>query len=168
MKAAFTLLLTLACVALPACDAQRPQSATTTSPRPPSNAGTPPATEAPMPMQTIDSSILEQVKDDGGSVAVVRVLSSSIENPGTRSEAARLEAEVLKVVHGTLAAKITMRSYTKGGNPVLTPGGVYVVALFADPRFAPALDLLGHAASSESRIDESAKAHQAILEASPR
>lgn len=168
MKTHVALLLTLACVALAGCTASTPTSA-------PADAATdkpaqtqPLGTEAVMPLTTIDPSILEQTKDEGGFVAVVRVTSSKVENPGTRSEAARIEAEVLRSIHGTLAGKITLRSYTKGGDLVLKPGTVHTVALFADPRFAPAMDLIGHAPCDESRIEESAQSHAKLLQGTTR
>jgi hypothetical protein len=159
--------LAVACLVLAGCGANQPAPAAP-EPTPAPVVTKPAGTEAVMPLATIDPSILEQAKDEGGFVAIVRVTSSKIENAGTRSEAARIEAEVLRSIHGTLAGKFSLRSYTKGGDPVLKPGTVHAVALFTDPRFAPAMDLIGHAPCDEARVEESAQAHMKLLQVTPR
>ena len=82
--------------------------------------------------------------------------------------AARVEAVVVMSIRGTAGAKIVLRSYTSGGNTVLTPGSMYVVATFADKRFAPAIDLLGYAATSQASLEESVRLHKAMIENAPK
>ena len=162
-------------LALAGCDATRPAPATNTTPAP-APVSTPAATpttttETAMPPATpatIEQSVIDQAMEEGGGLFVVKVTKAAVDQSGTRSESARIEAEVVRTIRGTAGARVSLRSYTSGGNTVLTPGSMYVVATFADKRFAPALDLLGYAATSEAQLEASVKLHQAMTESKPK
>lgn len=166
-------LAALMMLALAGCDtpsvAPAPNSTSNSNPTalpkpaPTTETAMPPATPA-----TIEQSVIDQAMEEGGGLFVVKVTKASIDQPGTRAEAARIEADVVRSIHGTPGTKISLRSYTSGGSAVLTPGSMYVVATFADKRFAPALDLLGHAATSEAQLEASIKLHKAMAESSPK
>lgn len=128
----------------------------------------PSTTEPAMPPATIEQSVIDQVLEEGGGMLVVKVTAASVDLPGTRSEAARIEADVVRSLRGNAGAKVSLRSYTSGGNKVLMPGTMYVVATFADRRFAPALDLLGHAATSEAQLEETVRLHKVMMENAPK
>ena len=118
--------------------------------------------DPPMPVKTLDADLVASTLEDGGAVAVVRILASNIEQPGTRSESTRILCELAAPIFGKVADSFSLRRHTSAGDVVLHPGKLYVVATFPDPRFAPAFELTGFVETSEARIQDSVRAHQAL------
>jgi len=123
-----------------------------------------PGPEAEAEMKTIDRAELEPCLAEGGKLALVRVVGSEVLRAGTRSETARIEAELVTAIEGDLSGETGIRRYTSGGDPVLRAGRLYVVALSEVPRFAPDLALAGFVEVAEADAEAAVEAHRSLAE----
>ena len=114
-------------------------------------------------VETIDRDVLATILEEGGFVAIVRVVDTTIRLPGTRNERFAATVEVLHRLHGELADTITIQRFTSGGDLVLHPGRIYAVALQDIAAFSEDPTLVGQLEVAESDVATSVARHQEVL-----
>lgn len=116
----------------------------------------------------IPNSELEACLQSEGSVALVLVKASRLNQPGTRGQQTEADVEIERHIHGLTSGSLTVVGYSAGKEPSLAKGRRYILAFSPDPRVAPRQSIEGFVEVPPGAESQMADAHaQAIAEIKP-